>query len=59
MMRFRSCIQGQGLGIRRNQRKKLCAMCMSCESYNDLVKLGDDRGGRIDEFVEDGLVSAF
>ena len=37
---------------------KLCAMCMSCESCNDLVKLGDDRGGRIDEFVADGLVVA-
>ena len=29
----------------------------SGESYNDLVILGDDGGGRIDEFVENG--SAF
>ncbi len=32
-------------------------MCSSSESYDDLVILGDDGGGRIDEFVKDG--SAF
>lgn len=58
MMRFRSCIQGQGLGIRRNQRTKSCVTCLSSEAYNDLVILGDDRGGRIDVFVADGLVFA-
>ena len=36
---------------------KFCVTCSSSESYDDLVILGDDRGGRIDEFVKDG--SAF
>ena len=36
---------------------KFRVVCPSRESYNDLVMLGDDGGGRIDEFVKDG--SAF
>lgn len=58
MMRFRSCIQGQGLWNRHNQCTKSCVTCLSSEAYNDLVILGDDRGGRIDVSVEEGLVFA-
>ena len=33
-------------------------MCPTGESYNDLIVLGNDGGGGMDEFVEEGLAFA-